>query len=157
MSELKQTIIMTTETDMHHLAACLAAGLQPGTVITLSGQLGAGKTTLVRGLLQALGHEGAVKSPTFTLVEPYEIALGAFYHFDLYRVHDSEELEFMGVRDYFTPASVCCIEWPENAQGRLQAADLHCNIIVQGTERVVTLTARTDAGEQLLQQTREME
>ncbi len=116
------------EAAMLQLGARLAVSLKPPLVIHLSGQLGAGKTTLVRGLLTALGHVGAVKSPTYTLVEPYEQLYPKCYHFDLYRLSDPEELESAGIRDYLQPDSVCMIEWPERGKGFMPAANLYIEI-----------------------------
>lgn len=129
----------------------LAAALPRARLIYVRGPLGAGKTTFVRGLLRGLGYEGAVKSPTFTLVEPYTSRGIALCHFDLYRLEDPEELEFIGMRDYLGSDTVCVVEWPERAGAVLPVPDLDVMIRSSSTEgRGVQLQAHTDAGEAAL-------
>lgn len=132
------------------LGARLAGVLRGGLSVWLQGNLGAGKTTLVRGLLRGLGYEGKVKSPTYTLVEPYVISGLYLYHFDLYRFVDPEEWEAAGFRDYFNDESVCLIEWPEKAGELLPHADLEITLQASGTGRLATLAAATELGKQCL-------
>ena len=131
---------------MEALGARLAPALADGTVVFLRGELGAGKTTLVRGILRGLGHGGAVKSPTYTLVEPYRLGGRTIYHFDLYRLNDPEELEFLGVRDYLSGSGICLIEWPERGAGVLAEADLEIAIERSPDGRVVRMRAHTPRG-----------
>ena len=121
-------------------------GDDPPWQVHLRGTLGAGKTTVARGLLRALGHQGPVKSPTYTLLEPYEVAGRTIYHFDLYRLGDPEELEFMGVRDYLDGASICLIEWPQRGAGVLPPADLVITIEPLGSGRRLRLEPATRRG-----------
>ncbi len=128
------------------LGARLAAALAPGLVVYLMGDLGMGKTTLARGVVQALGHRGAVKSPTYTLVETYEMLEPLVYHFDLYRLGDPEELEFMGIRDYFSERCLALIEWPERGEGFLPPADLIVRIEREGQGRRLLVEANSARG-----------
>lgn len=154
-----------------HFGAVLAKVIQANLTIYLHGDLGAGKTTLVRGLLHALGYVGKVKSPTYTLVESYEIKSNGdleldqsnldqsklnLYHFDLYRFNDDEEWEAAGFRDYFNAESVCLIEWPEKAQNVLPTPDLNITFTIKDLGstndpgRSISMTAHSILGQQCL-------
>ncbi|HWU35574.1 MAG TPA: tRNA (adenosine(37)-N6)-threonylcarbamoyltransferase complex ATPase subunit type 1 TsaE [Methylovorus sp.] len=126
--------------------AQLAKAVTPGLTVYLHGDLGAGKTTLVRGLLHALGHAGKVKSPTYTLVEPYVLEALAVYHFDLYRFVDPEEWEAAGFRDYFNPATLCLVEWPEKAGELIPQPDLDIHLKPNAGGRSVRISANSQTG-----------
>ncbi len=128
----------------------LAAACQGRGLVTLSGNLGTGKTTLSRGIIRALGHSGAVKSPTFTLVEPYELSETRIYHFDLYRLEDPEELEFIGLWDYLDQDALVLVEWPEKAFGVLPPADLALDLAIQDNGRRVAFAAHTSRGRDIV-------
>ena len=134
-----QSVIIPNETQMLSFAAELARSLPKGSVVFLYGDLGAGKTTFVRGILQHFGHQGAVKSPTYTLVEPYKLSNHKIYHFDLYRLGDPEELEYMGGRDYFDSDSICLVEWPEKAIGFLPKPNISVFISYHANGRKITV------------------
>lgn len=132
------------------LGGALAKAGRQGGLVFLRGQLGAGKTTLTRGVLRALGHRGTVKSPTYTLVEPYENMEPPLYHFDLYRLADPEELEFMGIRDYIQSEHLCLVEWPERGEAMLPVADLEIALTVTGYTRELVCRAGTERGKTMI-------
>lgn len=131
---------------MARFGAALYRACPVTAVVELRGPLGAGKTTLVRGFLRAAGITGAIKSPTYTLVEPYQSGARHFYHFDLYRLEDPEALEMLGFRDYLEAGSVCLIEWPEQAAGWLPKADIELRIEMATGGRTVGLSGATVRG-----------
>ena len=151
MTSIQRNIADTQamETLGAQLAGC--AGEQ-GLVVHLSGDLGVGKTTLVRGMLRGLGHKGPVRSPTYTLVEPYEIGPRQVYHLDLYRLGDAEELEWIGIRDLLDADSLALIEWPERGAGVLPPADLEVQIEYRGEGRQLALVGKSDAGDRVIRQ-----
>jgi len=132
------------------LADIVKKSLKQGIVVYLYGDLGAGKTTLTRGFVQGMGHNGHVKSPTYTLVEPYDLDEWQVFHFDLYRLSDPEELEYMGIRDYFADNCCCFIEWPEKGHGMIKAPDLQINLAYSDEQRTLSVQAKTALGEQVL-------
>jgi tRNA threonylcarbamoyladenosine biosynthesis protein TsaE len=134
---------------MTALGGRLASALDGG-IVYLEGDLGAGKTTLARGILQGLGHTGKVRSPTYTLVEPYPVAQGMAYHLDLYRLADPEELEWLGLRDMLDVGALLLIEWPERGAGSLPAPDLVIRIAPLNGGRSVDLVSRSARGQHIL-------
>lgn len=159
---MKQLVyLLTDEAATVAVGDCLAKVLQwqnaqqqtqQALVVYLHGDLGAGKTTLTRGFVRGMGHQGNVKSPTYTLVEPYELPPWQVYHFDLYRLSDPEELEYMGIRDYFASNCCCFIEWPERGAGLLANADIIINMVYQDEQRMIDLRACSLRGEGVLQE-----
>ena len=144
-------IFLKDESQQIALAVRVAKLLKSSFVMLLKGDLGVGKTTFARGFIQASGFDGVVKSPTYTLVEPYPINHGRMcYHFDLYRLADPEELEFTGARDYFNDTDVCLLEWPEKAEGFLPLADWVCEFSHYNEGRNLIISALTKKGESLM-------
>lgn len=145
MSEV--TLYLADEQAMSDFGARIAQITQGHGLIFLEGNLGMGKTTLSRGIIRGFGHVGAVKSPTFTLVEPYEIGDIRAFHFDLYRLVDPEELEFLGIRDYFEDDALCLIEWPDKGAGFLPKPDLTITISPQDSGRSLKILSQGSRGE----------
>lgn len=143
-------VLLTDAAATETLGASLASLNTPG-LITLEGVLGAGKTTLVRGFLRALGHEGSVKSPTYTLVEPYRVGGREVFHMDLYRLVDPDELEELGVRDYFAGEAWILVEWPERGAPVLPAPDLTIRLLPEGEGRRARLGGVSGLGQAWLE------
>jgi tRNA threonylcarbamoyladenosine biosynthesis protein TsaE len=141
------TLYLADEQAMSDFGARIARITEGHGLLFLEGNLGMGKTTLSRGIIRALGHVGAVKSPTFTLVEPYEIGDIRAFHFDLYRLVDPEELEYLGIRDYFEDDALCLIEWPDKGAGFLPKPDLTITISPQDSGRSLKILSQGSRGE----------
>ena len=144
-------LILKDEQQMQSLGEKIAQAIdQINTpiLVVLNGDLGAGKTTLSRGILTGLGHKGSVKSPTYTLVEPYDLEIGKVFHFDLYRLVDPEELYEIGFNDYLSEAQLCMVEWPDKGGNLVPKADISLQINSNGTGREVILMAQTSLGSQ---------
>ena len=155
MRESGRRLSIASADAMRALGARLAGALRVAQltepfVLGLSGDLGAGKTTLVGGLLAALGHEGPARSPTYTLIEPYRLGGRDLYHCDLYRLRDPDELDDLGLRDLLTARAVLLVEWPERAGDRLRPPDLALRLEYSRHGRVVTVTATNAVGEAVL-------
>ena len=146
-SEARLRAHLPSEAETVALGAALARVLRPGLQIWLQGNLGSGKTTLTRGVLRALGHEGKVKSPTYTLIEPYSVSRLNLYHFDFYRFNSPDEYLDAGLDEYFSGDGVCVVEWPEKAHPHLASPDLEILLQPQGNGRLAEFIGHTDAGQ----------
>ena len=140
------TLALADEAATSALGARLVTLLRPGMVVWLEGDLGAGKTTLVRGLLRAAGETGAVKSPTYTLVEVHPVSGLNFYHFDFYRFNQPEEYLDAGLDDYFSAAGICLVEWPDKAAPYLPAADVRIELQVAPEGRIAAIVGSSERG-----------
>jgi tRNA threonylcarbamoyladenosine biosynthesis protein TsaE len=152
-------VSVATADDMRALGRALGGALHTDAsgalVIGIEGELGAGKTTLVGGILAGLGIAGAIRSPTYTLIEPYEAAGLQLYHIDLYRLSSAREVEALGIRDLLDERAVLLIEWPSRAAGALPTEDLSVSIEYQGggtQRRLLRAQAHSSAGDKLLEQ-----
>jgi len=145
-------LVLLDEAATLALGADIARGLRPGITVYLQGDLGAGKTTLVRGVLRALGHAGRVKSPTYTLAEIYNLPAFELYHFDLYRMNDPREWMDAGFREVVNGTTVSLVEWPEKAAGLLPPPDLRMLLQVRDDGREITIVAETVLGKKCLNQ-----
>ncbi len=144
-------INLLNELETEHFGAVLWAVLPKQCLVFLNGDLGAGKTTITRGVLRAAGHMSAVKSPTYTLVEEYDLASGKFFHFDLYRLKDPEELEWIGIQDYLAQPSPCFIEWPDLGKGYLPMPDIELTLTTEGEGRIIKINVLSDKLEKEVQ------
>jgi tRNA threonylcarbamoyladenosine biosynthesis protein TsaE len=143
----KMLALATSDSPTQNFQDVQIPDLTLGGMIYLLGDLGAGKTTLTRGLMRGYGYQGAVKSPTYTLVEPYEYSSYCIYHFDLYRLIDPEEVEFLGVSDYFSEANLCLIEWPQNGEPLIPGADLVIALAIEGSGRRLNWHSNSPRGQ----------
>lgn len=152
MIENRKNLIkhLLNEEDMLAFAAHFAKCITAGAIIFLEGPLGAGKTTFARGFLHGLGYEGKVKSPTYTLIETYKFKNKVLHHFDFYRLHDTRELEYIGIHEYFENDAICLIEWPERGISLLPDADIVCHLTVSAQGRKIRIGALTERGERIL-------
>ncbi|GAB2708878.1 tRNA (adenosine(37)-N6)-threonylcarbamoyltransferase complex ATPase subunit type 1 TsaE [Aliiglaciecola aliphaticivorans] len=148
---MKYTQFLPDEAATLSIAKQIAQLTTDHLVIYLTGDLGAGKTSFSRGFLHGLGHKGNVKSPTYTIVEPYEVSPWRVFHFDLYRLADPEELEYMGIRDYFADDCICLIEWPDKGAGLLATADLEISIEFEAGGRRIHLESQSDVGQKIVE------
>ncbi len=140
------------EAEQEKVGERLARGLGTGLVLYLHGEIGTGKTTLTRGLLRGLGVTAPVKSPTYTLVEPYEAPAGPVYHFDLYRLSDPEELQFFGAEEYFSPEAICILEWAEKSGSALPPPDLTIQTeYLDADSRTIRLWSHSQGGREVLE------
>jgi len=145
------SIFTDSDEQTETFAGKIASSINKGMIIYLEGDLGAGKTTFARGFLRELGFEGAVKSPTYNIVQPYQTDQFTIYHFDLYRISDLEELEALGIRDYFDGDAICLLEWPEKGKDLLPAPDIRIKLDYEGKGRQVTFDPVSEIGHKTIE------
>lgn len=150
MNLSNRTLYLPDEASTLAVGRLFGETLKGGATVYLEGSLGAGKTTFCKGIIVSFGYSGLVKSPTYTLVEPYAVNGKQIYHFDLYRLGEPEELEFMGIRDYFLPENICLVEWPEKGADYLAPADIIVELTPQEAGRALSLVANSIRGNEML-------
>lgn len=143
-------MLIHNETEMLAQGARLAKLSEHPFINYLSGPLGAGKTTFSRGFLQGMGHQGRVKSPSYNLVEPYCMEGVDIFHFDFYRIQNPQELEWIGIREYFHPRAVCLIEWPEYGSESIPSPDLLCTFEILNEQRKLTVCPHSERGDKII-------
>jgi tRNA threonylcarbamoyladenosine biosynthesis protein TsaE len=146
-----RSVFLADEVATLALGTRLARVLEPGLFVALSGDLGSGKTTLTRGILRGMGYQGKVKSPTYTLVELYNLPKLDLYHFDFYRFNDPQEWLDAGFRDHFEPRNLCLVEWPERVRDLLPAPDMRISLAVEADGRRARIAAETEHGKRCLE------
>jgi len=146
-----RSVFLADEVATLALGTRLARALEPGLYVALSGDLGSGKTTLTRGILRGMGYQGKVKSPTYTLVELYNLPKLDLYHFDFYRFNDPQEWLDAGFRDHFEPRNLCLVEWPERVRDLLPAPDMRISLAMEADGRRARVAAETEHGKRCLQ------
>lgn len=146
---MKHEAHLKNEEETIRFGMILGQFLHGGGRVYIKGNLGSGKTTLCRGILRTFGFSGAVKSPTFTLIEPYELVKGTIYHFDLYRLIDPDELEYIGLEEYFQCSNLCLVEWPEQAGQKLPPADVEIELMLKDKARDIILQPKSPKGEDI--------
>ncbi|MET0022242.1 MAG: tRNA (adenosine(37)-N6)-threonylcarbamoyltransferase complex ATPase subunit type 1 TsaE [Candidatus Thiodiazotropha sp. 6PLUC1] len=145
-------LTVSGEAQQEEVGRRLAMNCFPPCIVYLVGDLGAGKTTLARGFLRGVGYQGRVKSPTYTILEPYEMGKVSCYHFDLYRLSDVEELEYLGIQDLLTEDAYMLIEWPERGEGGLPSPDLVVDIAHDGVARRIKIGGVSRKGREIFQE-----
>ncbi len=150
MNNQAYQVFLQSEIDSGKFARRLAEFLTAPIILGFSGDIGMGKTTIIRSLFTSMGVKDRIKSPTYALVESYSLKNINLHHFDLYRIHDESELDYIGFRDYFVDNSICCIEWPENLGRYALDLDILFDITRQGDGREVKFFAKSSSGLEIL-------
>lgn len=150
LTKQQVTVDLPNDKASELFASRLAFCLSPAVTLAFNGDLGTGKTTIIRAMLRQLGVDSSIKSPTFSLVETYHCSKAQINHFDLYRIAHEEELDYLGFRDYFANSNINCIEWADHAGKALPKIDIQFNLSIKGAGREMQIRALTAAGKKIL-------